>query len=35
MKKSMVAAKPIEPSKELERFFGDPPLIGSERLEDY
>jgi hypothetical protein len=35
MKKSLVAAKPIEPSKELERFFGDPPLIGNERLEDY
>ena len=35
MKKNLVAAKPIEPSKELERFFGDPPLIGNERLEDY
>jgi hypothetical protein len=35
MKKSLVPAKPIEPSKELERFFGDPPLIGNERLEDY
>jgi hypothetical protein len=35
MRKSLVAAKPIEPSKELERFFGDPPLIGNERLEDY
>jgi hypothetical protein len=35
MEKSLVAAKPIEPSKELERFFGDPPLIGNERLEDY
>jgi hypothetical protein len=35
MKKSLVAAKPIEPSKELERFFGDPPLLGNERLEDY
>jgi hypothetical protein len=35
MTKSMIAAKPIEPSKELERFFGDPPLIGNERLEDY
>jgi hypothetical protein len=35
MKKSMIAAKPIEFSKELERFFGDPPLLGNERLEDY
>src|SRR6201987_2935775 len=35
MPKSLVTAKPIEPSKELERFFGDPPLIGNERLEDY
>jgi hypothetical protein len=35
MKKSLLAAKPNEPSKELERFFGDPPLIGNERLEDY
>ena len=35
MKKSMTPANPIEPSKELERFFGDPPLIGNERLEDY
>jgi hypothetical protein len=34
MNKSL-AAKPIETSKELERFFGDPPLIGNERLEDY
>jgi hypothetical protein len=30
-----VPAKRLKPSKELERFFGDPPLIGSERLEDY
>ena len=35
MKKSLVPAKRLKPSKELERFFGDPPLIGSERLEDY
>jgi hypothetical protein len=35
MHKSLVAAKLIEPSKELKRFFGDPPLIGNERLEDY
>jgi hypothetical protein len=35
MPKSLVTAKPIEPSKELERFLGDPPLIGNERLEDY
>jgi hypothetical protein len=35
MKKSLVAAKPLQPPKELERFFGDPPLIGTERLEDY
>jgi hypothetical protein len=35
MKKSLVAAKPIEPSKELEWFFGPPPLIGNERREDY
>jgi hypothetical protein len=35
MKKSLIVGKPIEPSKELERFFGDPPLIGTERLEEY
>jgi hypothetical protein len=35
MPKSLVTAKPIEPSKELERFLGEPPLIGNERLEDY
>jgi hypothetical protein len=35
MKKCLVAAKPIEPSKELEWFFGPPPLIGNERLEEY
>ena len=35
MNRSLVPAKPLEPSKELERFFGDPPLIGNERLEDY
>ena len=35
MPKSLVSAKPIEPSKELERFLGEPPLIGNERLEDY
>ncbi len=35
MSRSMVPAKPLKPSKELERFFGDPPLIGTERLEDY
>jgi hypothetical protein len=35
MGRSLVPAKPLEPSKELERFFGDPPLIGTERLEEY
>jgi hypothetical protein len=35
MNRSLVPAKPLKPSKELERFFGDPPLIGNERLEDY
>ena len=35
MTKSLVTAKPIEPSRELDRFFGDPPLIGDDRLEDY
>jgi hypothetical protein len=35
MKKSLVAAKPIGPSNELEKFFGDPPLLGAEPLEDY
>jgi hypothetical protein len=35
MEKSLVPAKPLKPSKELERFFGNPPLIGTERLEDY
>jgi len=35
MTKSLVTAKPIEPSKELERFLGEHPLIGNERLEDY
>ena len=35
MKKSLVPAKRLKPSKDLERFFGNPPLIGSERLEDY
>ena len=35
MNRSLVPAKPLEPPKGLERFFGDPPLIGNERLEDY
>ena len=34
-KSTTPATKPIESSKELERFLGDPPLIGNERLEDY
>ena len=35
MNRSLVPAKPLEPPKGLERFFGDPPLIGTERLEEY
>jgi hypothetical protein len=35
MSRSLVLAKPLKPPKELERFFGDPPLFGTERLEDY
>jgi len=35
MKKSLVPAKLLEPPKELEKFFGDPPLIGTDRLEDF
>lgn len=35
MSRSLVLAKPLEPPKELEKFFGDPPLLGPERLEDY
>ena len=35
MKKSLVPAKRLNPSNELERFFGDPPLLGDDRLEDY
>jgi hypothetical protein len=34
MTKSLVAAKPIIPER-LEEFLSDPPLIGTERLEDY
>jgi hypothetical protein len=34
MKKSLLS-KQLDPSKGLDKFFGDPPLFGSERLEDY
>ena len=35
MSRSLLPAKSFDPPKELEKFFGDPPLIGNERLEDY
>ena len=35
MSRSLVTAKLIKPPKELEQFFDDPPLVGTERREDY
>jgi hypothetical protein len=35
MNGSLVPSKPLEPPKELQKFFSDPPLVGTERLEDY
>jgi hypothetical protein len=33
--RSLVPARPVEPPKELQAFFDDPPLVGSERRSDY
>src|SRR5260370_24031678 len=35
MSRSLVTAKLIKPPKELEQFLDDPPLVGTERREDY
>src|SRR5258708_30500532 len=35
MSRALVTAKSIKPPKELEQFFDDPPLVGTERREDY
>jgi len=35
MSRALVTAKLIKPPKELEQFFDDPPLVGTERREDY
>ena len=35
MVRSLVKLFPVKPPKELMQFFGDPPLIGDERPEDY
>jgi hypothetical protein len=35
MSRSLVTAKLIKPPKELEQFFDDPPLVGTERREDF
>ena len=35
MSRSLVPAKLIKPPKELEQFLDDPPLVGTERREDY
>jgi hypothetical protein len=35
MSRALVPAKLIKPPKELEKFFDDPPLVGTERREDY
>jgi hypothetical protein len=32
---SLVPARPVKPSEELQAFFDDPPLVGSERRSDY
>jgi hypothetical protein len=33
-KTPLVSTEQLRPLKELEKYFGDPPLMGSERLED-
>ena len=35
MSRSLVTAKLIKPPKQLEQFFDDPPLVGTERREDF
>jgi len=35
MSRSLVTATLIKPPKELEQFLDDPPLVGTERREDY
>jgi hypothetical protein len=35
MSRSLVTAKLIKPPKQLEQFLDDPPLVGTERREDY
>jgi len=35
MSRSLVTAKLIKPPKQLEKFLDDPPLVGTERREDY
>jgi hypothetical protein len=35
MSRALVTAKLIKPPKELEQFLDDPPLVGTERREDY
>jgi hypothetical protein len=35
MSRALVTATLIKPPKELEKFFDDPPLVGTERREDY
>jgi hypothetical protein len=35
MSRALVPAKLIKPPKELEQFLDDPPLVGTERREDY
>jgi hypothetical protein len=32
---SLVPARPVKPPEELQAFFDDPPLVGSERRADY
>ena len=35
MSRALVTATLIKPPKELEQFLDDPPLVGTERREDY
>lgn len=35
MNRSVVASSRVKPPKELEAFFDDPPLVGTERRSDY
>ena len=35
MSRALVPATLIKPPKELEQFLDDPPLVGTERREDY